>query len=373
MTRQWRWSLAPCLLVLLSGCTGRAPAPIWIAHVATLSGPDKEAGEAAARGVRLAVEEINKDPGSGVGRPFKVIHSDARGKPEGFEAEAVRLAAINRVAFLLGGNTPEEIERLDRAHLPVLTPCGARTRNLSDAVYFTGLSPAQRGKGLARFAVQDLGLDNFLLVQDERRTDLLETAEAFTREVLTKKDGKTATVRVLRLDKDAKAGDLSQRLREPLEKSTAKAVVFVGKVEELRELGTMSVPVLVAGDDVSARVLQLNKPRSKELYFITAFAADIDAPKAVEFAKRYKAAFSEEADVHAALAYDAMKLLHEATVRSKDSLTLPGIREELVKLKDLPGLSGPLSFTAERQLLRPAFVVRLDEAGVKTVKRYPAE
>src|SRR5439155_5687196 len=138
------------------------------------------------------------------------------------------------------------------------------------------LSPAQRGKGLARFAVQDLGLDNFLLVQDERRTDLLETAEAFTREVLTKKDGKTATVRVLRLDKDAKAGELSQRLREPLEKGTAKAVVFVGKVEELRELGILSVPILVAGDDVSARVLQLNKPRSKELYFITAFAADID-------------------------------------------------------------------------------------------------
>src|SRR5437588_5338849 len=206
MTRQWRWSLAPCLLVLLSGCTGRARGRDWIAHVATLSGPDKEAGEAAARGVRLAVEEINKDPSSGVGRPFKVIHSDARGKAEGFEAEAVRLAAINRVVFLLGGNTPEEVERLDRAHLPVLTPCGARARTVSDAVYFTGLSPAQRGKVLARFAVQELNLTSFLVIQDERRADLQEAGEAFAREAaLTKKEGPAAKVRTLRLGKDVKA------------------------------------------------------------------------------------------------------------------------------------------------------------------------
>src|SRR5437762_10170498 len=150
--------LAATLLAPLTGCTSRTPAPIWVAHIATLSGPDKDAGDSAVHGIRLAVEEINNDLSAGVGRPFKVIHSDARGKPEGFEAEAVRLAAINRVVFLLGGNTPEEVERLDRAHLPVLTPCGARARAVSDAVYFTGLSPAQRGKVLARFAVQELTL-----------------------------------------------------------------------------------------------------------------------------------------------------------------------------------------------------------------------
>jgi len=120
-------------------------------------------------------------------------------------------------------------------------------------------------------------------------------------------------------------------------------------------------------------VLQLNKPRVKDLYFVTAFAADSDAPKGVDFAKRYKAAFGEEPDVHAALAFDDMNLLHEAAVRSKESLTLQGIRDELVKLKDFPGLSGPLSFTPERQLQRPAFVVRQDESGSKTVKRLAPE
>jgi len=115
----------------------------------------------------------------------------------------------------------------------------------------------------------------------------------------------------------------------------------------------------------------------KEIYFVTAFAPDAEgesaAPRATEFAKRYKQAFQEEADVHAALAYEGMKLLGEALLRSKDTLTLARVREELLKLKDVNGLMGPLSFTPDRQLQRPALVMRIDDGGVKLAKRYEAQ
>ena len=90
-------SLALALALLACGCAGTSePVPIWFGHVATLSGPDKHCGEAAGRGIRLAVEEIDKDVDQGVGRPIKVIHCDARGKPDEFEAEAIRLTEVNR-------------------------------------------------------------------------------------------------------------------------------------------------------------------------------------------------------------------------------------------------------------------------------------
>jgi branched-chain amino acid transport system substrate-binding protein len=162
-------------------------------------------------------------------------------------------------------------------------------------------------------------------------------------------------------------------LPEQIQKDAIKVVLFAGKAEDLRELGELPVPVLFAGDDGSSRTLLAQRPPSKDLYLVTAFVTDAEAPRAAEFAKRYQKEFSEEADVHAALAYEGMKLLFEAICQSKDSLTLVRIKEELAKVKDYAGLSGALAFTEDRQLRRPAFVLRLTGGAVKTAKRYPAE
>jgi branched-chain amino acid transport system substrate-binding protein len=377
-----RFVLALALGPLLTGCMGKAaPAPIWFGHVATLSGPNKEPGESAMRGIRLAVEDINKEPDQGgLGRPFKVIHSDTRGNLQAFEAEAVRLVAINRVSFLLGGTTAAEVESLDRARVPVLTPTGYPTRAMSESVYFTGLSPAAQGKALARFAALELAAETIVVLQDERLGEAQEAVEAFARELpaaLAKKDNKTvAALRKLRFGKDVKLSNLVKvvkQLTEETGKDPIKAVLFAGKADDVRELGELPGPLLFLGADGSAPTLPAQRNASKDIYLVTAFVTDTDAPRAVEFAQRYKKEFSEEADVHAALAYEGMKLLHEAFVQSKESLTLPRVKEELVKLKDYAGLTGALTFAEDRQLRRPAFVVRLTGGTVKTAKRYPAE
>jgi branched-chain amino acid transport system substrate-binding protein len=367
-------TLSSCHLVLLfavSGCTPRSAPPVWLAHVATLSGSDKEVGEAAARGIRLAVEEINKNADQGFGPPLKVIHSDTRGKLDAFESEAVRIVAVNRVAFLLGGTTPDEVERLDRAHATVITPCGQRPRGGSDGIYCTGISPSQRGKALARFAVQDLKADSVVLLYDDRRDDLGGVVEALARELplAASKDTPAPSVRRLHFGKDIKLGDLVLSL----DKAPAKVLIFAGHADELGVLGALQVPVIFAGDEVSIRYLAGRQGGLKALYWLTAFATGEDFPPASDFARRYKAAFSDEADVHAALAYEDVKVLYEALCRAKDTLTVKRIREELDKLKDFPGLDGALSFTKERQLARAAFVARLEGQSAKTVKRVEPE
>src|SRR4051812_47613243 len=90
--RAFGWMAAACALL---GCQGKAPpAPVLVGHVAALSGPDKAQGEAAQRGMKLALKEINTkdDP-----RPLQVIHADTRGQSGAFEAEGVRLVTLNRV------------------------------------------------------------------------------------------------------------------------------------------------------------------------------------------------------------------------------------------------------------------------------------
>ena len=87
-------------------------------------------------------------------------------------------------------------------------------------------------------------------------------------------------------------------------------------------------------------------------------------------AKRFQQAFHDNADVHAAVAYEGIKLLHDAMVHCKESLSVQRVREELGKLKDSEGLCGSLSFTPEGQLSRTAFLVRLADSGTKVVKRW---
>src|SRR5262249_30687318 len=131
------------LAIFNAGCSGdSAPPPVYLGHVATLSGPDKYPGEQAMRGIRLAVQEQNARAQPQNQRPLIVRHTDTQGKLEAFEGEAVRLATINKVVALFGGTTPDEVTRMDRARVPILTPLGQRTPGMSDLVFCMGLSPA---------------------------------------------------------------------------------------------------------------------------------------------------------------------------------------------------------------------------------------
>ncbi len=73
--------------------------------------------------------------------------------------------------------------------------------------------------------------------------------------------------------------------------------------------------------------------------------------------------------MHAALAYDGIRIMMEAMKRAQ---TPPGERflEEIGKTKDFMGLTGPLTFGTDRQLRRPIFIVRRAGAVFETLKRY---
>src|SRR5262249_3811960 len=156
-----------------------APPPIVVGHVALQSGPDRDAGEHASRGITLAVKEFNKGA-EAPERPVVVPHTDTRGQPEAFEAEAVRLVNVNKAVALLGGTSAAEVEALDKARVPVVTPSGLRTSKMSDVVFLVGLSPAAQGKALARFAAEELPeAPGVVILADDRREEALRLADAF--------------------------------------------------------------------------------------------------------------------------------------------------------------------------------------------------
>src|SRR5262249_52558068 len=110
-------------LVVLTGCSRRGEEePFLIGHVAPFSGHDRLIGEHAQHGMQLALKEANEIPIAE--RKVAVVHADSRGDPNLARAEAVRLATLDKVVAILGGE-PESVERLITAvgpySLPLLT------------------------------------------------------------------------------------------------------------------------------------------------------------------------------------------------------------------------------------------------------------
>ncbi len=315
--------------------------------------------------------------GEFVGRPIEVIHTDTLGKLGAFEAQAVRLVKVNRVAALLGGTSPEEVERLETVSVPLVSPCGVRPRSRSDYVFCTGLSPAYRGTVLARFAVEELQARHAVVLADGEREEHTLLAEAFARafpSAVKKKDDKASVARppVVRYTKEVSFRDLIGLL-----KSDHKSVVLLagpaGDLRRLRkELTDPKLLVLFGGPEGNLQALA-EETGPEPAWLATAFAVDLDEARTRAFVKEYRELYKDDPDVDAALAYDGARLLFEALRRARDGLTVARLRDELARLKDFPGLTGSLSFGEDRRLRRPALVVRLEGGRSHMVKRYDPE
>jgi branched-chain amino acid transport system substrate-binding protein len=137
--------------------------------------------------------------------------------------------------------------------------------------------------------------------------------------------------------------------------------VFAGAAadfEALRQAWGSAAPRLAfAGDDGSWQ--PQTGVAGQPVLVVTAFALAKDNAKGQEFAKKYRAATGDDPDVHAAVAYDNVRLVAEALKQGVPEKA-DKLAEELAKIQDFPGLTGPLSFKGERQLRRPAFVAALD-------------
>jgi branched-chain amino acid transport system substrate-binding protein len=389
-----RWIFVMILLSAIIGCGGKTPPPIVVGHVATLTGPDQRAGLQASLGISLALMEVNKD----AERLIEVRHTDAQGKVDTFETQAIRLLAVSRVRALLGGDTPAEAARLDRAvqpetedqsaFVPILSPCGWRTGSLSKQVIVTGMSPQAQAKVLTHFAVEEKNVARLLLLvdqTDDRARTLTECAVREFLEICRKQQPGKEPIkpRTLCYGGDAKLTDLLAQLGEDY----PQAVLLAGRTADLRlvyekvtQLRKSKVgqaepkPILLyGGEDGSLRPGDLAlaaKGDDANIYLVSAFGLEKDNVMIESFAQRFREQFKEEPGVHAALAYENMKLLAQPLRQSSNPDSPKKLREELFKIKDFPGLAGPLNFDSDQVVIRSLFVLRAEGEQMTVMKKY---
>jgi ABC-type branched-subunit amino acid transport system substrate-binding protein/predicted negative regulator of RcsB-dependent stress response len=112
----------------------------------------------------------------------------------------------------------------------------------------------------------------------------------------------------------------------------------------------ITAPILGTNELNSPELLRIGGRSVENTVFADSFFMDSPNPVVRNFVDRYRARFNEPPTAFAAQAYEATQLVLDAIL--KGATTGRAIRESLKKVKNFPGLSGPLSMTPAGYLER---------------------
>jgi branched-chain amino acid transport system substrate-binding protein len=358
-------ALLPGLILL--GCSSKTPLePLWVGHLAQLSGPAKAQGVQAQEAVRMAVDEVSALRVGG--RPLAVRHVDTRGETETARGEAVRLIAVSKATALLVGGETAQAERVGRESLPYGVPvlvCGELASPPGENVFVLGAGAERRGMALARYAAGTFEPNTVAVVVDGRNALAGALAASFVQQC-RKRTGPAVQESPFLNEQELK------EIVSRLVKSRPGAVLVAGSVRDCLRVRTelleakVAVPVLFGGDDVGAGGLRPNAKDGPDLYLATAFAEDRLSEKGHDFERRFRESSGERPTIAAALAYDATRLLSDA-MRQVGTTNGARVREQLAKTEDFESVTGSLAFK-DRQARRPVFVVCVHDGEAKVVK-----
>jgi branched-chain amino acid transport system substrate-binding protein len=368
------------LALLLAGCGHKAqPVPIWVGQVAPAAGADFSAGAHARQGVELAVEEANQKGGFAGDQRVRVLHPEAGSSPEAVRGAAVRLITVDRVAGLLGGTDPVQVDAMregvdavaETARVPLVAAGGTRDEAPSGFVFHVGVAPGARGETLAQFAAEQFsGKTLAVVVADRDHTGQANTvfAERFTRQ-WRKSGGPLAGEWTF-----AAADELKDRVKS-IAAAAPGALVLAGTVEDLETLHREGLdektPVVLGGPEGSLAALRAH-PLANRVYLATAFVADVEAAPARDFVRRYRERFQEEPDVHAALAYDGAHLLFQG-LRQAQAVEGVKVRDALAGIKTYPTVTGEASLNADHWTSRPLYVLDVANGQGRLVKTFAGQ
>jgi branched-chain amino acid transport system substrate-binding protein len=360
-----------CLLLGLSGCAPHGNTdPIYVGHLAPLSGPDRAVGEQARKSIQLFVNEVMAGDKKVAGRPITVLHVDSRNDDETVRAETVRLVTVNKVVALIGSLDAALAERLvgeaQSLEIPVVVTGEFTGPSRVEGSLALGVSASRRGQALAQWLLAQKQTP--LAAAGDSRSSLAgELTSAFVRTV-RKENG---TVRDWTFDGGAEKTDwLEEVVREkPAAVLLACAPpVFRRLSTALRKQGFKGT-LIYGGEDVGPG--PLHQDGEQDVLLATVCCAEGLTPQGQEVASKFKHAFQETPGYPAFQAYDAVRLLVDSMQETKPTTSIR-LRDRLQKLESFDSLMGPITFK-EQRTIRPLFLLRLEGRKSKLLKTEASE
>ena len=362
------------LMALAFSCT-RKPATndtvdrstIKIGYFGDLTGPTFNFGRSAYQGVLMAAEEINNAGGIN-GRRIDIVFEDDRGSAE----EAARLTAklidedkvIAIIAGGTSGNSRAAAPKAQSSHIPLISPSSTdpAVTQTGDYIFRACFVDSFQGEVMASFAANTLKAQKAAILYDFNSPYGRGLTEYF--ELSFAKLGGQIVNRQTYTQEDADfKGQLSSiRSSEP---DVIYIPGYYGDValiaKQARMIG-LTQPLL-GGDGWDAPELwQLGGDALNGAYISTHYSSDDPSPMIQAFVEGYKQRYGNVLpDAHAALAYDAAKLLVDAITRAGTTESAK-LRDALAQTRGFKGITGDINIDKDRNAVKPAVVLKLQDA-----------
>ena len=374
-THKLRKLLLPFALVVIAlafSCSrpGDDSAPqhttIKIGYFGDLTGPTFNFGQSGINGVLMAASEINQAGGIN-GRQIDVVIEDDKGSPE----EAARLTAklIDKdkvVAIIAGGtsgNSRAAAPKAQSSHIPLIAPSSTdpAVTQAGNYIFRACFVDTFQGEVMANFAINTLKAKKAAILFDFNSPYSKGLTDYFKLS-FTKLGGSIAT------EQTYTQGDADFKGQLSTIRSAEPDVIYIpgyyGDVALIAKQARMMglAQPLLGGDGWDAPELwQLGGDALNGAYISTHYSADAPSPGGQQFVDLYKHRYSNLLpDAHAALAYDAARLLFDAIARS-ESIDGDKLREALAQTKNFNGVTGLISMDGDRNAVKPAVVLKLQD------------
>ncbi|HEV2827613.1 MAG TPA: ABC transporter substrate-binding protein [Pyrinomonadaceae bacterium] len=337
---------------------------IPIGFFGDLTGPTFNFGLSAKNGVLMAADEINQAGGIN-GHNLDVVIEDDKGSPEESARITGKLIERYKVVAIIGagasGNSLAAAPKAQSAHVPLISPSSTNpaVTQAGDYIFRACFIDAFQGEVMSKFAVKTLKAKRAAIMVDFNSpysrglTDFFEFS-------FTKLGGGMVA------KQSFSQGDADYRGQLSVIKAANPDVIYIpgyyGDVaiiaKQARQLG-LTVPLLGADGWDAPELWELGGDALNGSYISNHYSADDPTERIQKFTREYRQRYGNlTPDAHAALAYDALKFFAEAVGRA-GTTEGPKLREALAKTKDFAGVTGIISMDGQRNAVKPAVILKL--------------
>jgi branched-chain amino acid transport system substrate-binding protein len=348
---------------------------ILVGEYGSLTGGIATFGISTKNGSEMAFDEINKKGGV-MGKQIKLLVEDDQSKPEEAGTVVTKLINQNSVVAILGhvasSHSLAAAPICQASSIPMISPSSTNPRvtqvgNFISRVCF--IDPFQ-GAVMAKFSADTLKLKKVAILVDVR-SDYSVGLQTFFRQTFRQLGGEVVA------EQSYSQGDSDFRAQLTQIKSLNPEAIYVPGyytevgtiVHQARELG-ITVPFLGGDGWDSPKLWEIGGSALNGCYFSNHYSTDDPNPAVQKFVNDYKTRYGQVPDALAALAYDAARVLADAMTRA-NSTDGAKVRDAIAVTKDFPGVTGNITLNADRNAVKPAVILKVENGKyllVETIK-----